>query len=180
MLLTLSPQAAINLITGKLWWVAGGVPTVHDKKIFENCGLKDKLEPGEIGVADKGYQGAEGLLTPLKKKKKASLTEEQKKVNALISTARITVERTIGRIKNWGCLKRKWRGSMEDHWKYFMVVANLVNLSFDIRPLSRTIHPIFQVEEVAQLGKEERAAIGGISVIVDQADSLYQGEQLSS
>lgn len=158
--------AAVSPVTGKIIWVAGGVPTTHDKKIFENCGLKDQIQPDELGLADKGYEGAEGLLTPKKKKKSQQLTEEEKKVNAIISTVRIIVERTIGRIKNWGCMSLKWRGNMEEHWKYFQVVANLVNLSFDIRPLSRTAHPILKVDdfEAPQLA----LAASQVSVVVDQ------------
>lgn len=159
-------SAAVSPVTGKIIWVAGGIPTTHDKKIFENCGLKDQLEPDEVGLADKGYQGTDGLLTPKKKKKRLPLTDEEKKVNAIISTVRIIVERTIGRIKNFGCMSHKWRGDMESHWKYFIVVANLVNLSFDIRPLSRVAHPILKIDE--HDARHLHQAVDQAAVVVDQ------------
>lgn len=153
---------AVHPGTGRIILAGAGVPSTHDKKIFENGDIPSLLTPGELGLADKGYQGANGLITPKKKTKRAKLTEEEKKANAFISTVRIIVERTIGRIKSFGCLNMRWRSAIELHHKYFTIVCHLVNLSFDVRPLSQEIHPILKVTPIDQ------DALRDFSYFVDQ------------
>lgn len=153
---------AVHPATGKIILCGGGVPSAHDKKIFENGDIRQSLTPGELGLGDKGYQGAEGLITPKKKSKRAKLTEEEKNANALIAKVRIIVERTIGRIKSFGCLNMRWRSAIELHHKYFTIICHLVNLSFDVRPLSKEPHPILKVTP------EDQAALRQLSIVVDQ------------
>jgi len=126
--------------------VNAGVSGVADSKVWRHGEFLSKLMAWESGLGDKGYQGSEQLLTPFKKANKGKLTPDQEAANAIIATVRITVERTIGRFKNFRCLSTKWRGDHEFHTTVFAVLAQSIELSFETNPLVRYVHPYLEPE----------------------------------
>lgn len=136
----------MSIVSGRIIRISGGVPSAHDKKIYDRGGILEAF-PDELGIGDKGYQGARRLLTPKKKSKRADLTEEEERVNKLIGTARITVERTIGRLKQFACFSTPWRAKLWKHDVFFRVIAQIINLSFDLQPLVKIPHAIFELNE---------------------------------
>ncbi|MCT4640586.1 MAG: transposase [Bacteroidales bacterium] len=84
--------------------------TTHDKSIwddlilkFKNCSL----------YADLGFKGIEDsnltIIMPHKKQRKSSLTEKQKSENKEISSKRITIEHTFGKMKIFKMIRNKIR-----------------------------------------------------------------------
>lgn len=133
---------ATNLGTGEIVWIAGGIARSHDKKIFDECGLRELLiDEGEMRLADKGYVGAEQLYTPFKGN---DLTPQQELWNNCLSSVRILVERMNGRIKNFAAMQF-WRGRNPldgRHQAVFHVICNLVNISIQTNPL------VFEVNDL--------------------------------
>lgn len=83
-------------------------------------------------------------MVPYKKQRNGpELDETQDATNKLITTARIMVERTIGRLKVFNCLCAPWRNRLWFHRVFFMVLANIVNLALDIHPLISKLHAVF-------------------------------------
>jgi hypothetical protein len=150
---------AVCPVNGRIFWIGGGVPSAHDLRIYHKGGLLEAI-PDELGIGDKGYQGGRRLLTPAKKKKSVELTEDEDMMNRLIATVRINVERTIGRLKVFHCIGTRWRSAWEMHPNAFFVIAQMVNLSFDVNPLVKTPHEIFKIvpQDAAQLAIQERLA----------------------
>ena len=81
---------------------------VLDKATTDNCGIMDPLEPGDVAMADKGFD-IQDLLVPkrvvlnvpsfLKEKDRLSLEEEAE--TRRIASVRIHVERAIECVKNY-------------------------------------------------------------------------------
>lgn len=140
-------KVATQIHSGRIVWVSGGVPGVHDKKILTQCGLLNQLLPGEKGLADKGYVGRDiedRITTPFK----GALTSDQEAFNRALSTIRITVERVNGLIKSFGILSQSFRHDIELHSMLFGVICDLVNLRLKIFPLTHRVHPLLQSRSV--------------------------------
>jgi len=67
------------------------------------------------GVGDAGYQGT-GLVTPIKKRPGAELTEEAKRFNASVASVRVGAEHAIAHLKNWRILSSRYRGYLDDRF----------------------------------------------------------------
>lgn len=86
-------------------------------------------------LGDKGYIGMEkhypgiNLIVPKKKPPKGELTEQHKKNNQKISGKRITVEHSIGRIKQWGMMNGPYDGTLEEFQAELMVTTGLANFA---------------------------------------------------
>lgn len=84
-------------------------------------------------LGDKGYIGMEkhypgvNLIVP-KKSAKGELTEQQKQNNKKISSKRITVEHSIGRIKQWGMMNGPY-DTLEEFQTELMVTTGLANFA---------------------------------------------------
>jgi len=81
---------------------------------------------GYVGIR-KDYPGA-ALRQPHKKRKGGSLTEEQRAANKRINSRRVTVEHTIGRIKQYRRMAGTYEGTAEEFDREMDVVTGLVNL----------------------------------------------------
>lgn len=145
---------AVHIATGKFVHFAGPEINVHDSMLFRNGPLPtafDEIEDQEVspkkGLADRGYyctnpkdKLCQCLLTVVKKAPNGSLTADDKRMNQLISSLRIEVERGIGRLRNLHRLSQKWssKGSLsqklEKHAKLFKVAIHFTNYSMDLRP----------------------------------------------
>jgi len=81
---------------------------------------------GYVGIG-KDYPGAV-LRQPHKKRKGGSLTEEQRAANKRINGRRVTVEHSIGRIKQYRRMAGTYEGTAEEFDLEMDVVTGLVNL----------------------------------------------------
>ena len=97
-----SPIGAVVFLS-KCW---GG--RVSDKQIPQDSGFLEKLLPGDVVLADRGFQmdeefafvGAK-LMVPAFTRGKSQLSAQEVKKSKLMSRARIHVERVIGRLKDF-------------------------------------------------------------------------------
>jgi len=103
----------------------------HDKKLFdENLpNLPDEVEM----VGDSGYEGIDKSLKnkvslPRKKPKGKERPKEDKRFNKRLSKRRIIVENAIGKMKQFGIMGKKYRGSLRDYDGRTEIVTGLVNL----------------------------------------------------
>jgi hypothetical protein len=110
----------------------------HDKSLYDESGVGDRLDDDEAMMGDKGYQGIQkdGLaILPDKKPKGGELTDEQKARNRRISHYRIVVENTICQLKTFRVLAHVYRHARATHSDVFAIVAALVNRRIRRRPL---------------------------------------------
>ncbi|KAM7285474.1 hypothetical protein ISCGN_032407 [Ixodes scapularis] len=101
-LVAVSPAGSITFIS-KAW---GG--RVSDKELTSKCGLLDKIEEGDVILADRGFKCEElfaakgaSVLMPSFTKGKKQLSGEEVALSRKLSRARIHVERTIQRLKTF-------------------------------------------------------------------------------
>lgn len=91
---TIKAQIIMNEKNKKIVSVCFDKGSVHDFKIFKNT--SKELPECLHFIADSGYQGIlnyfENSITPKKKSKLNPLTDEDKELNKLISSIRISVE----------------------------------------------------------------------------------------
>lgn len=131
---TIKYEIGVQLQTGKIVWLAGGVPgSVHDITLYQTCGLKSHLLPGEMVLADKGYVGDDIMIHPFK----SARTEEEKEFNATISSIRQVVEHTYGRIKVFNFTQHKWRHDLDLHPMAFKVICHALNVEFESKPVHK-------------------------------------------
>ena len=98
---TIKIQIIIESDTKKIVYVAFDKGSVHDFNLFKNT-MSNCNELLQF-LADSGYQGIQSLfknsMTPKKKSKNNPLTDEDKELNHLISTIRISIEHVNSRLK---------------------------------------------------------------------------------
>lgn len=90
---------------GDIVWVSGALPgSVHDSKAAWIWQILHELARcGLIVLADKGYQGVEGLLTPYKGRDKPA---SQKNANRSHARLRGRGERANAQLKTWKVLRK--------------------------------------------------------------------------
>lgn len=99
-LIGITPQGTVSFLS-KPW---GG--RVSDKHLTENSGFTDKLLPGDVVLADRGFTIAESLANvgaalhiPAFTKGKSQLSAEDVHKTRAIANVRIHVERVIGNVR---------------------------------------------------------------------------------
>lgn len=128
---TIKYELGIDIVRGFIVWLYGGVPGhVHDLEMSRASGIFDRLLPGELLLADKGYIGVDLYLTPMRQPVEAS----QWFVNSFLSKIRVLVENVIGRVKVFSCLRQPWRNDLSLHPIVMDVLCNLINLEFESAP----------------------------------------------
>ena len=131
-------KVVINRITGEIVWVRGPSPgSMHDLTMMRHFGIANVLEPGELILADKAYQGHKSCVVPYRGHGYTNHHDDCAKCrfNFMLSGIRILVERSIGRIKRFQCFKQKWRHNLALHPVAFFFVANLCNIMNKFSPL---------------------------------------------
>jgi len=100
-LIGITPQGSISFLS-KAW---GG--RASDKWITENCGILKKLLPGDLVLADRGFDIAESvgiccaqINIPAFTKGKSQLSPVDIETTRKIASVRIHVERVIGLVRN--------------------------------------------------------------------------------
>lgn len=86
-------------------WVSSTLPgSVHDSRAAWIWRVLHELEvAGWIVLGDKGYQGAQGVLTPYKGRGKPA---SQKKANRAHARLRAPGERAFAQLKTWKILQK--------------------------------------------------------------------------
>jgi hypothetical protein len=124
---------------GELMAVSQTVPgSQHDKKLYEESGVGDKLNDDESMMGDSGFQGIQRqhrAVLPHKKPKGGELTQEQKDYNHRVSQVRVVVENTIAQIKIFRVAAEVYRHAREGYNAIFCIVAVLINRRIRQRPL---------------------------------------------
>jgi hypothetical protein len=138
---TLKYEVAVNITNGEIVWISGPAPgKTHDLTMLRNNGLLLLLLSGEWLLADKGYQGDSRILVPFKGKWE-DLTPWQQTFNRIVGSVRVLVERSIGRIKRFSCLKVPWRHDISLHMIAFTVCAQLAQIGIVVNALEKQINP---------------------------------------
>jgi DDE superfamily endonuclease len=85
----------------------------------------------DLAVTDLGYQGIRKIhnnsILPHKKKKKISLTKEQKRENQQISRDRVLNENVIGMIKRFKIISDRYRNRRKRFGLRFNLIAGIHN-----------------------------------------------------
>jgi len=103
----------------------------HDKKLFDET---FPVVPKEVIIlGDSGYQGigesVENIVClPRKKCKKKDRNKKDKRYNKKLSSTRILVENVIGKIKDFGVIRERYRNKFGDYDLKMEIVTGLVNL----------------------------------------------------
>ena len=126
---------------GELMAVSQTVPgSRHDKKLYEESAVGNKLNDDEAMMGDSGFQGIQQehrALLPHKKPKGGKLTQEQKDYNRRVSQVRVVVENTLAQIKIFRVAAEVYRHAREGYNAIFCIVAVLINRRIRQRPLRR-------------------------------------------
>jgi len=104
----------------------------HDKKLADKFLLAHRL-PSQVAIlADTGFQGLQhthpNILMPKKKPSGGFLTDEEKSMNRLISSVRMTVEHAIGGMKRLRCVSDTYRNKNGLDDRLVNAAAGLWNL----------------------------------------------------
>ena len=141
-LIGISPSGCVTFLSDCWGGGGGGGGRVSDKKITTKSGLLDKLIPGDVVMADRGFTMADDfamkgakLIVPAFTKGKKQLSPCEVEQSRQMSRARIHVERIIGRTKDFRILKetlpisllKKKNSSKTTCEKIMTVVSGCVN-----------------------------------------------------
>lgn len=126
---TIKAQIIMNEKDKKILSVCFDKGSVHDFKIFKNS-TKELPEYLHF-LADSGYQGIldcfKNSMTPKKKSKLNPLTDEDKELNKLISSIRISVEHVNCQLKIFRILSERYRSRIETFYLRFLLVCSFYN-----------------------------------------------------
>jgi hypothetical protein len=115
---------------------------IHDIRVArEITGVVTELEEWELMVCDKGYQGLDNAVVPIR----GSWAPEHLEFNGWLYSIRSLIERSIGRIKTFKCLTEKWRHDLYYHPCAFQVCAQLANLTIRAHPLIQHDHSLIDI-----------------------------------
>lgn len=125
---TIKHQVVVDQ-TGKIRAVSRAYKgKVNDKKVYDR--ERVRIPPGVSKTGDKGYQGAPGMHTPIKKPRGGTLTKEQKHHNRTLAQSRMVVEHTLRKMKIFRILSYRFRNPRKRHTLIFKNVAGLQNVRF--------------------------------------------------
>jgi hypothetical protein len=116
-------------MTGRIICVYEDKGSVHDFEMYKRG--KIHINDWITLFADKGFQGIAELhwnsLTPFKKPKGGSLTDEQRKFNSRLSRFRILIEHANRLIKRFKMFSYRYRNKQKKHLMRIMLVCGLIN-----------------------------------------------------
>lgn len=124
--------------------------STSDAAIVEHCGILDQLQPGDLVLADKGFNIYDKLPTgvslniPPFLSSKSHFTREEAKLCYKIGRSRIHVERANERIKNYEILRHVPSQYRHLTTKIFQLCCCLVNLQ---APLLKEMADKYEIEE---------------------------------
>ena len=131
---TIKIQIIIEEDTKKIVYVAFDKGSVHDFTLFKNS-TKD-LNKDVPMLADSGYNGLDKILskclTPKKKSKYHPLSTEDKELNHLISTIRISIEHVNSQLKIFRILSERYRNCKHTFIPRALFLCSLYNFCLNI------------------------------------------------
>jgi len=114
---------------GLICWINGPHQGAKaDVTVYREQRMEDHLDLGERILGDKGYFGEKRIITPRKKRPGKELTTEELAFNGIVSSHRIEVEHTFGKIKVFRALSSPWRQALKRHKKVFFILCEITNL----------------------------------------------------
>ena len=126
-------EIGVHVRTGKIVWVWGPFRgATPDISIFRTE-LVNRLNKGEVILADRGYIGTVSIVTPSQYSGFNKITRLPE--DRLLSCVRAKVEKTIGRIKYFNCCYHMFRHELKHHYLFFDVVCRLTNVNLKYEPL---------------------------------------------
>jgi len=121
-------ELALSIASGHICWSNGPYPcgTYNDWKIFNECGLRSRLDENERVEADKGYRfgDPEFCKTP------AGVFHDEKK-KEIRNRVMARQEALNARLKNFAILKKPFRNDIEDHGEVFRAILVIVQISIE-------------------------------------------------
>jgi len=112
----LAYEIALSVFDNKCVWMNGPFAAgKNDVSIFRSA-LKNRMNPGELGIADKGYRGEAERLT-------VQTSSDAPEVREFKSRALARHEKFNAQLKNFGCLSEQFRHGIEKHQMCFQAVA---------------------------------------------------------
>ncbi|CAF4259455.1 unnamed protein product [Rotaria sp. Silwood2] len=112
--------------------------SVHDITILSESDLLEHVNDSVQIIADKGYIGEENVVTPRKKLHGRELTDENKRFNREINSARAAIENINQRLKTYAIVGGIYRGAIHDFHKatkIVQVISALCNLNLNKYPI---------------------------------------------
>lgn len=126
---TIKVQIIMNEKDKKILSVYFDKGSVHDFSIFKNT--TKELPEFLHFLADSGYQGIldyfKNSMTPKKKSKNNPLTDEDKELNKLISSIRISVEHVNCQLKIFRILSERYRSRIHTFYLRFLLICSFYN-----------------------------------------------------
>jgi hypothetical protein len=122
-------EIAISIFSAKVVWISGPFRGgEHDMTMLREGGLLDKIAPGKLGVADRGYQSSRPEVEA-----KLSLPNvyDPKDLNNFKSRSRLRQETFNGRLKFFNVLSETFRHGPEVHHLVFEAVVVIVQYQMD-------------------------------------------------
>jgi hypothetical protein len=102
----------------------------HDFRLFKES--KTRFHQKTRAITDTGYQGIQKLHAksdlPRKRRKKSSLTKEDKKNNQKLARERALNENVIGNLKRFKIIADKYRNRRKRFGLRFNLIAGIYNL----------------------------------------------------
>lgn len=121
-------EIALSIFTGNVVWVSDPYPAgVHDMTIFRS-GLKKKVKPHKLVVADRGYRSGR----PDEKFMSTPNEMDSKEVAKFKSRARCRQESFNGRLKNFSVLADTYRHDITKHKFVLQAVVVIVQTQIDL------------------------------------------------
>jgi hypothetical protein len=107
-------QAFVD-VHGRLIAVSRAFPgSWHDIHCLREAGWVDLLTKLGHALGDLGYEGEpDAVNTPIKKKPKIDLTDDQKEFNTTFARIRVAAEWGIAHAKNWRILTTRYRSDLQ-------------------------------------------------------------------
>lgn len=106
----------------------------HDFNIAKKEEVPKEIPPDIPTFLDTGFQGIKDLVEnpdkifmPKKKPRNGQLTQDEKEINAIISSLRIKVEHAIGGIKRFNCLSQIFRNKKGQDDQFINIACGLWN-----------------------------------------------------
>lgn len=127
-------QLIIEEDTKKIVYVAFDKGSVHDFTLFKDS--TQNIDKNVPMLADSGYQGLDKILfrclTLKKKSKFHPLTNDDKELNHLVSTIRISVEHVNGQLKVFKILSERYRNRKHAFISRTLFLCSFFNFCLDI------------------------------------------------
>jgi hypothetical protein len=116
-------------------WVNGPYRGAKSEVTIFREGLLQLLEEGETVLVDSGYNGEDVFVNARRSQTTQGYVYCNHPDDVILHFHRQKVENVIGRMKIFGVLTKKWRGTNEEHGAIVNAIAKINNLVFQDNPI---------------------------------------------